>query len=497
MLDPEKLATIRRLYFAERWKIGTIASELGVHRDTVRAAVETDPLHRPRRLRPSRLDPYLPFLRETLERYPRLRATRLLEMIRQRGYPGSIQRLRCVVARLRPAMKEPFLRLVSLPGEQGQVDWAHFGEVRVGRAQRRLSCFVMTLSFSRALYLEFFFDQSQENFFSGHVAAFNFFSGVPRVLLYDNLKSAVLARQGSAVHFHPRLLELCSHYHFQPRPCAPGKGNQKGKVERAIRYVRESFFEGTRFTTLEDLNGRAWAWRNQVAHQRPWPDDAQRTVAEVFSEEQPRLLPLPVHPFVAELIRPVRQIKGIWVPFDLNHYSIPLGAVGRSLTLAASQTVVRILDGQAEIVAHRRSYDRDQYIDEAGHEEALLEHKRRARGQTPSGRLTAAVPETQAFLQAAFAKGENAGSTTLKLLRLLDDYGAKALRATLIEALQRDTPRISSVAYLLERRRRAQKTSPPLPVDLSRRPDLADLVVRPHEAEIYDELSRSDDDQDS
>src|SRR6266487_2328004 len=269
MLDPEKVATIRRLYFAERWKIGTIAFELGVHRDAVRAAVETDPLHRPRRLRPSRLDPYLPFLRETLERHPRLRATRLLEMIRQRGYVGSIQRLRCVVARLRPTTGEPFLRLVTLPGEQAQVDWAHFGEVMVGRAKRRLSCFVMTLSFSRALFLEFFFDQSQENFFRGHVAAFDFFSGVSRVILYDNLKSAVLERQGSAIHFHPRLIELCSHYHFQPRPCAPGKGNQKGKVERAIRYVRESFFEGTRFTTLEDLNRRAWAWRDQVAHQRP------------------------------------------------------------------------------------------------------------------------------------------------------------------------------------------------------------------------------------
>lgn len=495
MLDPEKLASIRRLYFAEHWKIGTIASELGVHRDTVRAAIETDPLDRPRRLRPSRLDPYVGFLRETLERYPRLRATRLLEMIRQRGYEGSIQRLRCVVARLRPSVKEPFLRLVSLPGEQAQVDWAHFGEVAVGRAKRRLSCFVMTLSHSRALFLEFFFDQSQENFFRGHVAAFGFFTGVPRVLLYDNLKSAVLERQGSAIHFHPRLIELCSHYHFQPRPCAPGKGNQKGKVERAIRYVRESFFEGGHFTTLEDLNRRAWAWRDSVAHQRPWPGAAERTVAEVFEEEKPRLIPRPVHPFVAELVRPVRQLKGIWMPFDLNHYSIPIEAVGRSLTLAASATAVRILDGPLEIAAHRRSYDRDQYIDEAGHEEALLEKKRKARGQTPCGRLTAAVPQTQAFVQAAFAKGENAGSTTLKLLRLLDDYGAQALEAALGEALERDTPRISSVAYLLERRRRAARSRPPLPVDLSRRPDLADLVVRPHQAEIYDELSRTDDDE--
>lgn len=497
MLDPEKLATIRRLFFAEHWKIGTIAAELGVHRDTVRAAIETDPLSRPRRLRPSLLDPYVSFIRETLERHPRLRATRILEMIRQRGYLGSIQRLRCVVARLRPEGKQPFLRLFSFPGEQAQVDWAHFGQVSVGRAVRKLSCLVMTLSFSRALYLEFFFDQSQENFFRGHVRGFEFFAGCPRVILYDNLRSAVLERQGSAVHFHPRLLELVSHYHFQPRPCAPGKGNEKGKVERAIRYVRESFFEGLAFTTLEDLNRRAWAWRDAVAHQRPWPDDGSKTVAEAWEQEQPQLLPLPAHPFAAELLRPVRQRKGIYVPFDLNHYSIPPHAVGRSLTLAASDTMVRILDGQLEIAAHRRSYDRDQYIDEAGHEQTLLETKRKARGSSPSGRLCAAVPEAQAFLQAAFSKGENAGSTALKLTRLLDDYGDRALKAALSEALERDTPRISSVAYLLERRRRAQKTRPPLPVDLSRRPDLADLVVRPHEAEIYDELSRTDDDQDS
>jgi transposase len=497
MLDPEKLVTIRRLYFAEHWKIGTIASELGVHRDTVRAAIETDPLSRPRRLRPSRLDPYVSFIRETLERHPRLRATRILEMIRLRGFEGSIQRLRCVVARLRPEGKQPFLRLFSFPGEQAQVDWAHFGQVSVGRAQRKLSCFVMTLSYSRALYLEFFFDQSQENFFRGHVRGFEFFAGCPRVILYDNLKAAVLERQGSAVHFHPRLLELVSHYHFQPRPCAPGKGNEKGKVERAIRYVRESFFEGLAFTTLEDLNRRAWAWRDQVAHQRPWPDAASKSVAEAWEQEKPRLLPLPAHPFVAELLRPVRQRKGIYVPFDLNHYSIPHTDVDRALTLAASDTTVRILDGATEIASHRRSYERDQYIDEAGHEQTLLETKRKARGSSPSGRLFAAVPEARAFLQAAFSKGENAGSTALKLTKLLDDYGDKALKAALSEALQRDTPRISSVAYLLERRRRAAKTRLPLPVDLSRRPDLADLVVRPHQAEIYDELSRTDDDQDS
>lgn len=496
MLDPEKLAIIRRLYYAEHWKIGTIASEIDVHRDTVRAAIETDPLDRPRRLRRSLLDPYVAFLRETLERHPRLRATRLLEMIRPRGYAGSIQRLRCVVARLRPEGKEVFLRLVTFPGEQAQVDWAHFGQVKVGRAERKLSCFVMTLSFSRALYLEFFFDQTQENFFRGHVRGFDFFGGVPRVILYDNLKSAVLERQGRAVHFHPRLIELCSHYHFQPRPCAPGRGNEKGKVERAIRYVRESFFEGSVFTTLADLNLRAWRWRDRVAHERPWPDDSSKRVVQVWEEERPRLLSLPTNPFAATLVRPVAKGKGLYVPFDLNHYSIAPRVVGRPLTLVASDTVVRILDGPTEVSSHRRSYDRGQYVDDPGHEETLLQTKGKARGSTPSGRLQAAVPETQAFLQAAFAKGENAGATTLKLLRFLDDYGDKALGAALAEALERDTPRISSVAYLLEKRRRSHKTRIPLPVDLSRRPDLKDLTVQPHRAETYDELARPDHDQD-
>jgi len=495
MLDPERLATIRRLYYAEHWKIGTIAAELRVHRDTVRAAVETDPLDRPRQLRRSLLDPYMGFVRQTLEQHPRLRATRLLEMIRQRGYTGSIQRLRCVVARLRPLGKEAFLKLVSFPGEQAQVDWAHFGAVKVGRAERKLSCFVMTLSYSRALYLEFFFDQTQESFLRGHVRGFAFFGGVPRVILYDNLKAAVLERHGRAVHFHPRLIELVSHYHFQPRPCAPGRGNEKGKVERAIRYVRESFFEGGVFTTLSELNQRAWHWRDKVAHERSWPDDSGKTVAQAWDEERPRLLSLPVHPFLTDLVRPVPRVRTLYVPFDLNHYSIAPEAVGRILSLVASDTVVRILDGSIEISRHRRSFDRGQYVDDPGHEEKLLESKGKARGSSPSGRLVSAVPEAQAFVQAAFEKGERKSATTLRLVRLLDDYGAKLLRIATAEALKRDTPRISSVAYLLERLRRSQRMRTPMPVDLSRRPDLQDLSVQPHQAETYDELSRHGDDE--
>src|SRR4051794_34376484 len=239
MISPETRAQIRRYFYAEHWKVGTIARQLGLHPDTVHNAIETGCVAA-QSVRPSKLDPYLGFLREVLTQHPSLRATRIYQMARERGYTGSVVQLRRAVGRLRPQIREPFLRLETFPGEQGQVDWAHFGHVMVGRARRALSCFVMTLSYSRALYLEFFFDQTTENFLRGHVHAFQTWNGQPRVILYDNLKSAVLERRGSHIHFNPRLLELSGHYHFVPQACQVRAGNQKGRVERAIRYVREA-----------------------------------------------------------------------------------------------------------------------------------------------------------------------------------------------------------------------------------------------------------------
>jgi transposase len=491
MISPETRVQIRRYFYAEHWKIGTIAQALHVHPDTVRRAIEVERFQHAEPLRPSIVDPYLPFVRDTLAQHPRLRATRIHQMIRDRGYTGSVEQLRRTVARLRPQPHEAFLRLKVFPAEQGQVDWACFGSVMVGRAKRQLSCFVITLSWSRALYLEFFFDQTTENFLRAHVRAFQDWSGAPRIILYDNLKSAVLERRGDQIHFNPRLLELAAHYHFAPRPCQVRAGNQKGRVERAIRYVRDSFWAGRAFTTLAECNRQALVWRDEVAHQRRWPDDSARSVAEAFAEEQSRLLPLPLHSFQADRIEQVRSRKSIYVHFDLNDYSIPPEAVGRPLTLVASDTDVRILDGIAEIARHHRSYDRQQSILDPVHEQALLRTKRKALQQTRAGRLTVAVPESEELLERAFAQGESVASQTSQLLRLLDVYGVAALRRAIREAIERNTPRASSVAFLLRRNHRAS----PLPaLDLSRHPEAQALDVRPHNLETYDELAHSRDD---
>src|SRR5579862_1240556 len=490
MISPETHVQIRRYFYAEHWKIGTIASQLGVHKDTVRHAIEADRFHRGQALRASIIDPYLEFVRQTLDQHPRLRATRIYQMIRDRGYTGSVVQLRRAVAELRPQIHEPFLRLQVFPGEQAQADWAHFGSVTVGRAHRTLSCFVMTLSYSRALYLEFFFDQTTENFLRGHVHAFQAWNGQPRMILYDNLKSAVLERRGSQILFNPRLLELSAHYHFAPQPCQVRAGNQKGRVERAIRYVRDSFWAGRTFTTLAECNRQAWLWRDQVAHQRRWPGDGGRIVADVFAEEQLRLLAPPLHSFPTDRIETVRSHKTIYVRFDLNDYSIPPEAVGRPLTLAASDTSVRILDGAVELARHPRSYDRRQLVLDPAHSEALLKRKRKALHATPAGRLEQLVPESKTLLDLAFAHGESAGSQTVQLIKLLDEFGPTALRHAVIEALERNTPRASSVAFLL--RRRPQVTQ--LSLDLSHHPEAQSVDVRPHDLEVYDELTRTQDD---
>ena len=494
MINPETCVEIRHYFYAEHWTIGTIASELSIHPDAVRHAIGSIDFNRASPLRPSIVDPYLEFVRQSLERYPRLRATRIYQMLRERGYTGSVVQLRRTVARLRPPVHEAFLRLHTFPADQAQVDWAHFGHVEVGRASRTLSCFVITLSYSRALYLEFFFDQTMENFLRGHVHAFQDWGGQPRVILYDNLRSAVLERRGREIHFNPRLMELCAHYHFVARPCQVRAGNQKGRVERAIRYVRDSFWAGRTFTTLAECNRQALAWRDQVAHQRRCPGDDSRTVEQAFTEEQPRLVPPPIHPFGTDLIVPVRSAKTIYVRFDLNDYSIPHDAVGRQLTLVASDTQVRILDGAAEIARHRRTYDRHQFVLDPAHQQALLKVKRKAFDATPTGRLAQVAPESETLLDQAFAQGESAGSQTAQLTKLLDLYGATALRRAICEALDRNTPRASSVAFLLRRQQRSASSPTPLKVDLSRHPEAQAIEVKPHDLETYDELAKPDDD---
>ena len=493
MITPAQRAEIRRLYYGEHWKLGTIAAQLGLHRETVRAAVEHESGSvRGGVCRPTALDPYLPFIRDTLAQYPRLRATRIHEMVRQRGYPGSVIQVRRLVRRLRPeSTRTVYRRVVTLIGEQAQVDWGSFGKVRIGHGTRAVSGFVMVLGYSRAIAALFTLDQTLESFLRGHVEAFDALGGTARTLVYDNLRSAVLDRRGAAVQFHPRLLELAGHYHFAPRPCTPGRGNEKGKIERQIQYLRHAFFAARPFRDLDDLNAQFRRWRDDVAHQRRHPEQPDRTVAEVWADEKPRLLPLPAHPFETELVRVVRSGKTPYVRFDRNLYSIPHTHVRKPLTLLASDTRVRILDQQTELARHRRTYDTAQTVEDPAHLEGLLAATRQANVHTTRDRLRVAVPATAALFERLAERGEALRPHATRLLALLDDYGPKELAAAVDDALQRDALGAGSITHILETRRRQRGLKPPLRLTLPDRPGLRDLDVRPHDLETYDALGRN------
>ena len=209
-IPPEQELLILRYFHAEHWRIGTIAQQLGLHHGTVERVLNQAGVPRSAfRLRPSRLEPYVPFIIDILVKFPTLTATRLHGMVQARGYRGGVDHFRHLIIAHRPRPHaEAYLRLRTLPGEQTQVDWAHFGHLVIGRARRPLMAFVMVLSYSRQIYLRFFLDARMENFLRGHMGAFQAWNGVPRVALYDNLKSAVLERQGAAIRFNPALLEF-------------------------------------------------------------------------------------------------------------------------------------------------------------------------------------------------------------------------------------------------------------------------------------------------
>jgi transposase len=498
MITPEQHAEIRRLYFGEHWRVGTIAAALGVHHDTVRAAIaqDTQALRRGR-CGPTLADPYLPFMRDTLAQYPRLRATRLFEMVRARGYPGSVVQLRRVVRTLRPAVTPTvYRRLVTLAAEEAQVDWGAFGTLRIGHGVRPLSGFVMVLSYSRAISALFTLDQTLESFLRGHVDAFHHgFLGVARTLVYDNLRSAVLERQGRAIRFQPRLLELAGHYHFALRPCTPGRGNEKGKIERQIQYLRHAFFAARTFRDVDDLNAQFRRWRDEIAHQRRHPDQPDHTVAEVLAQEQPRLLPLPAHPFATAVMRVVASGKTPYVHFDRNSYSIPHTYRQQPLTLIATPTTVRLIVGtDEEIASHPRSYDTGQTIEQEDHIAGLLAATRQANPSTARDRLRLAVPAIATLLERLAARGESLRGHTARLLALLDDYGPHELTAAVAQALERDALGAGAIAHILETRRRQRGQKPPIPLALPDRPGVRDLDLTPHSLESYDDLTRSDPD---
>jgi transposase len=489
MIPAEIRAEMRRLVLRESWRIGTVARRFSVHHSVVRRALRDDVAGEPAR-RPTGLDAFKGYIVERLTEHPRLTSKRLLDELRPKGFTLGLTQLRCYVASVRtPRSRKVYLRVETQPGEQAQVDWGSFGQIRVGSSQRPLSAFLIVLSWSRALWVDFSLDQRMETFLRMHRRALEFFGGVPRRILYDNLKSVVLHHIGSTVQFNPRFLAFAGHYLFEPVAAPVRYPEAKGRVESAVKYLRHSFFYGRSFASLEDLRAQAAAWRDQTANQRLHQTTRERP-AERLLAERPRLHPLPERPFDTDVILPVIVNKEARVHLDSNTYSVPPAFVGRTVHVRADERTVRVVCEGSVIASHARCWDRRRAIENPAHREEILTRRRGAEGPTRRERLASLAPECRVYLHEVARRRIDLENEVRKLVRLIPLYAETELAGGMARALAQRTFGARYVRALIDQSRFARGLSePPEPI-ITGNPAADELVVEPHDLEIYDAIGQ-------
>lgn len=486
MTTPEVEAEIIRLHYAEHWRVGTIAAQLGIHPDVVRRVLGIGDARKVGSPRRHLCDPYRAFIDETLARYPRLRATRLYDMLRERGYKGATRTLRRYVALVRPKpRREVYLRTEPFVGEQAQIDWAYVGKVAVPGGERALWLFVMVLSYSRALWGEFVLDLSVHSLCRSLVRASRAFGGVTRQWLFDNPKTVVLERAGDAVRFHPILLDLSAKMRVQPRLCAVRRPEQKGRVERAIRYLRDRFLAGRVIPSVALGNAELARFIEEIAQARPHPVLGSRTVLDILTFERGRLLALPDPLPDTDLVAPASPDRQAFVRFDTNRYSVPPDYAERPLTLVADDTTIRFLDGMTCVARHDRSYGKRQIIEQAAHRAALVAQRRAARGLKGRDRLCAVAPDFGKLLTRWANSGPSLSSQVTRAIKLLDLYRDEIFALAVSEAASSGISDLGALEVICDRLRRKHRQ--PVPIDLKLPAHLDDPEVIPHDLGTYDD----------
>lgn len=481
----ETEADIRRLFFAEHWPVGTIAAQLGVHADVVRRVVGL--LAEQRQPPPRQESPlvvYEGFLRETLEKYPDLLAPRLADMIRERGYAGSVRTVREWVAHERPRRsRRTFVRVETLPGEQAQIDWMCVGKVRVDGGMRVLWCFAMALAWSRALFAELVFEQNAASLARSLVRACTYFRGTTREWLFDNPKPVVIDRVAGAVRFHDSLVAIASKFNAEPRVCGVRRPQSKGKVERLNRFMRDRFFAG-RDLSDPGLRPALAKFLATIALDRPHPRLAGRTVRDCLDEERGLLLPLPDPLPETWQIASTDSRSTARVSFGGNTYSVPPENASKIITIRADDTRVDLLDGSDVVASHVRSWGRGHEVAHPEHLRALIE---RSAAQPSKGRdlLRLQLPRFDELAAAWVRTHRNVGNGTARVLRLLDRHGAPLVSDAVTSLLSRGLCDLGHLEHVCEQLRR-ERHRPLLP-DVHLSPSVPDRDVLPHDPGAYDD----------
>lgn len=472
---------------AEGLGVRAIARHLGVHRKTVRAALDSDgPPARSRACRVSIIDPYRGWLLARIGQYPELTAAALFHQLAERGYSGGYSLVKQCVAELRPRTRRAYLSLTFAPGECAQVDWGVWKGIDVAGGRRRLSFFVMVLCHSRMMHAEFFLGEGMEHWLRAHRNAFETFGGVPERVMVDNCRTAVLRprRDGQAPEFNPAYEDFARHYGFRISACNPGRPNEKGRVENAVGYIKGGFLAGREPCAPEAMAPALADWVGNVANRRLHGTTGRRPCDLFEAEERPALRPLPAGAHDCAVVQAGVADSRFRVAVDDNRYSVPSSAASLRVQIQrhSERIVIRTLEGEL-LADHPRSFGRKQEIADPDHERALVLKMRHAHDRRRLTRFLSLGPHAADYLAALREKRPAWRDHLDRINALAEVHGRDALVRALADAAEYGAFSAEYIHNILEARHRAIPEAGPLHV--IRRSDLLELELPEPNLDIY------------
>jgi transposase len=469
-MDSMTIQQVRQLYEVERLSLRQIVQKLQVSRKTVSRIIQDQPLKKP--TRKLLCQPYDRLIREWYQEYPFIKATQVYERLKSYGFPGGYGTVKRYTHPLRQKRSPGFHELTFLPGEEAQIDWMEwrfpFGV---------LYGFVYLLAYSRYLFVHFYPRHSLEFFLDGHLRAFQEIGGLAHRHRYDNLKSVVLKRTPE-ITFNPQFLEFSRHYGFSIHPCTPGRANEKGRVERVIRDLKD-FLKITPCQHLYAANREAYFWcqeRNQRIHR-----STDQKPTDLLKEEKLKTLPqIPYRPYRIVL---AQISKTGFVEFDTNRYSVPSAYANTPAEILAYADHLEIVVRGKHIANHPRSWEQKQKIENPKHRQSLLNRTPHFKRQRIYQLLTAMNPKVAHFLKQAEEEGQEPYQTGYELFRILLTTSKTTFLAAVREAIQLKIYKTRYVQSLLG----SDLSRPPHPVH-PQNPTLLTLTYERRSLRDYDDL---------
>lgn len=462
-----------------------IARDMGLSRPTVRKYLLDPYPEVKKRTYKSQLEPYYSLIDHYLEEDNKASAVVIYQRLAEVGYKGSISILREYLNKLRGKNKKEkaYIRYESAPAQQCQIDWGYFGTLKYGQDSRKIWCFAMIEAYSRLLYLEFTHSYNIDVFIGCHIRAFNFLGGTPKEIIHDNLKTAVIERDGRLVRFNERYLDFLRTLHIMPHACNPYQPHEKGKIEKGgIHYIRNNFWPLRSFTDINDINNQAEKWRDNIANVR-----IHQTTREKPAD---RFTRVNMRPFLKDSMDSREtKFKGVYrdsrIWFDCNYYTVPYWAVGKDVTVKADNNEVIIYYKTQVIAKHQRCWQKRHVIDNPNHIKKLLEQKKYALTSKQQEYFLSLDPIAQQYLDALNNANLPVKKNIRSLLKLKDMYGSCALISACKTALKHKALGSEYVENILLQQITPNKTY--LPV-VMKREEHNNLMITEADLVFYDNL---------